>query len=79
MTGDVLNEVRSVAADIFAVDLKTLTGASCPEQVEVWDSVQHLNLVLALEGKYGIEFAPEEMERMQDLAAIAALVRTKIT
>ena len=79
MTGDVLNEVRSVAADVLAVDVKTLTGASCPEQVEGWDSVQHLNLVLALESKYEIQFAPEEMERMQDLAAIAALVRNKIT
>ena len=79
MSGDLLSEVRGVAADVFAVDAKTLDAGSSPEQVEAWDSVQHLNLVLALEGKYGIQFEPEEMERMQNLGAIAALVGTKLT
>jgi acyl carrier protein len=79
MNGDILSDVCGVAADLFAIDSKSLTGASSPEQIEAWDSVQHLSLVLALEAKYGIQFAPEEMERMKDLAAIATLVRTKIT
>jgi len=78
MSGDILTEVRGVAADVFAVDAKTLNAASSPEQVAAWDSVQHLNLVLALEGKYGIQFEPEEMEGMKNLGDIAALLRTKI-
>ena len=79
MNGDILSEVCGVAADVFAIDALSLTGASSPEQIEAWDSVQHLSLVLALEAKYGIQFAPEEMEGMKDLGAIATLVRTKIT
>jgi acyl carrier protein len=47
--------------------------------VEAWDSVQHLNLVLALEGKYGIQFEAEEMEGMKNLGRIAALLGSKIT
>jgi acyl carrier protein len=78
MNGDILTAVRGVAADVFAVDPKTLDAASSPEHIEAWDSVQHLNLVLALEGKYGIQFAPEEMEHMQNLGEIAQLLETKI-
>ena len=78
MSGDILNEVRGIAADVFAVDAKKLDAESSPEQVEAWDSVQHLNLVLALEGKYGIQFEPEEMEGMKNLGRIAALVGSKI-
>lgn len=77
MSGNILTEVCGVAADVFAVDAKTLGAGTSPEQVEAWDSVQHLNLVLALEGKYRIQFEPEEMERMKNLGAIAALVGTK--
>lgn len=79
MSGDLLSEVRGIAADVFAVDAKMLDADSSPEHVEAWDSVQHLNLVLALEGKYGIQFEPEEMERMKNLGAMAALVGTKLT
>jgi acyl carrier protein len=79
MNGDILSEVRGVAADVFAVDAETLDAGSSPERVEAWDSVQHLSLVLALEGKYGIEFDPEEMERMRNLGEIARLLQRKIT
>jgi acyl carrier protein len=79
MSADILNQVRVIAADVFAVDAKTLNANSSPEQVESWDSVQHLNLVLALEEKYRIQFEPEEMEGMNNLGRIAALLGSKIT
>ena len=79
MNGEILNEVRGIAADIFKVNGKLLTAASSPGEVETWDSLQHLNLVLALEGKYGIQFEPEEMERMKNLGEIASLVGNKIS
>ena len=78
MNPDILNQVRAIAADLFTVDAKTLDAGSSPERVDAWDSVQHLNLVLALEGKYDIQFAPEEMEEMKSLGQIAALVENKI-
>jgi acyl carrier protein len=78
MTQAMLDEVRRIAADVFARNESLLNADSSPEQVETWDSVQHLTLVLALEAKYGIEFAPEEMDRMRTLGEIAALVGTKI-
>lgn len=79
MNGEIWNEVRGIAADIFEVDPQVLSAASSPDQVEKWDSVQHLNLVLALEGKYGIAFEPEEMEQMKNLGEIATLVGTKLS
>jgi acyl carrier protein len=79
VSADILNQVRVIAADVFAVDAKTLSADSSPEQVGAWDSVQHLYLVLALEEKYGIQFEPEEMEGMNNLGRIAALLGSKIT
>ena len=77
MSDRTLDEVRRVAAEVFARDEDFLGANSSPEQIESWDSVQHLNLVLALEAKYGIEFDPEEMDSMKTLGEIAALVQTK--
>jgi acyl carrier protein len=74
----VLDEVRRIAADVFELDVTSLGADSSPGQVETWDSLRHLNLVVALEAKYGIEFAPEEMERMETLGDIAALVGSKL-
>jgi acyl carrier protein len=79
MNTEIWTQVRGIAADVFEMDPKALNVSSSPDQVEKWDSIQHLNLVLALEGKYGIAFEPEEMEQMKNLGEIAALVGTKLS
>ena len=74
MNADILQRVRSIASDVLQVDPASLSAESSPETVESWDSVQHLNLVLAIEEQFGTEFAPDEMDGMKSIGAIAALV-----
>ncbi len=74
---NVLDQVRSVASDVLHVPVAGLNAESTPEIVESWDSVQHLNLVLALESQFGFEFEPEEIDQMKSIGKIAALVELK--
>jgi acyl carrier protein len=71
------DEVMQIAADVFQAAPGTLTPESSPGSVEGWDSAQHLNLVLALEQRFRVEFLPEEFDQMQSLGEIAALLRSK--
>jgi acyl carrier protein len=77
MNEPLYNRVRSIASDVFQVDSGALTTDSSPETIETWDSVQHLNLVLALEEQFGFQFAPEEMDEMRSLGQIANLISAK--
>jgi acyl carrier protein len=72
------DEVRNIASDILGVTAAKLTPDSSPDTVESWDSVQHLNLVLALEEKYELQLAPEEIEQMKTLGATAKLIESKL-
>jgi len=45
--------------------------------VDTWDSVHHLNLVLALEQSFGFELSPEEMDQMKTIGQIAGIVEAK--
>lgn len=77
MNEQVLNRVRQIVSDVLQVDEDVITPDSSPENVASWDSVQHLNLVLALEGEYSLEFLPEEMDRMKTVGEIAKLIAAK--
>jgi acyl carrier protein len=77
MNEQVLNRVREIASDVLQVDGDAITPDSSPENVASWDSVQHLNLVLALEDEYGLQFLPEEMDQMKTVGEIAQLVAAK--
>jgi len=73
----VFEQVRTVAADVLQVPQDKLTASTTPEQIETWDSVQHLNLILALETQFGVEFEPEEIEQMKSIGHIVSLVEAK--
>lgn len=70
----VFEELRTLAADILEVEPAELNEESSPETVESWDSVQHLNLILAIEEQYDIQLDPEEIGGISNLGGLAELV-----
>jgi acyl carrier protein len=74
MNEQVLSRVREIACDVLQAEV---TADSSPETVESWDSVHHLNLVLALEEEYGFEFSPEEMDQAKTVGSLALLVSAR--
>ena len=74
MTASTFEQVKSIASDIFGVPTDKITAESSPETIENWDSMQHLNLVLAVEEKFGVQLSPEDIEQMKNIGAVAKLV-----
>lgn len=75
---NVSDQIRTLASDIFGVPADQITPASTPETIETWDSIQHLNLVLALEEKFGLQLSPEEIEQMKSIGEVIQLVEGKL-
>lgn len=75
---EVRQQVLTIAADVFSVSPKVLTDDSSAKTVETWDSIRHLNLVLAIEDRFALQFAPEEMEQMETIGQIVSLVEAKL-
>jgi acyl carrier protein len=71
-------QVQAIASDIFGVPAGKITADSSPETIENWDSMQHLNLVLAIEEKFGVQLAPEDIEQMKTIGAAATLVEKRL-
>ncbi len=75
----ILSKVQDLVAQIFGIDRALVLPESTPETIETWDSLQHLNLVLALEQEFQIQFSPEEIEQLQSVELISMLVEEKIS
>jgi acyl carrier protein len=73
-----LERVRRIIADVFNVPLESILPESSPDTIEAWDSLHHLDLVLALEQEFAIEFTPEEIEQLLPVEVIAALLTEKV-
>jgi len=77
VSGSVWEQVAGIASDILGVAKSSLDRNTGPEQIETWDSVEHLNLVMAMEAHFGLQFDPEEMDRMTTLGRMAEIVEAR--
>lgn len=78
MQQNILDQVRAIASDIFSVPADHIDASSSPDSIEKWDSIEQLNLVLAVEEKFNLQLGPEEIERMRNIGAIADLISSKL-
>jgi acyl carrier protein len=73
----ILDQVRSIAAGLFDIPKSQVTPDLTPANVEAWDSVQQLNLMLELDQAFGVRLEPEDMEQMQSIGQIVQLIERK--
>ena len=73
-----LERVRGIVADVFGLPVEQVGPDTSPDNIESWDSLQHLNLVLALEQEFGVQFTPEEIEQLLTVELVAALLQEKV-
>ena len=71
MTDTVKSEqVRQIIADTLFMSLEEIGEDASQDSVRNWDSLQQLNLVLALEQTFNVRFKPEEFAVMTSLEKI---------
>ena len=67
----------NIFSDVFQVPREQVKADSSPDTIANWDSLQHLNLVLALEQEFNVQFTPEEIEQLLSVELVAALLEEK--
>ena len=66
--------IIDVFSRIMEVPAEGISASSSPATVETWDSLKHMNLVLALEEEFGIRLNDERIMKMVTLGAIVETV-----
>ncbi|HWO89854.1 MAG TPA: acyl carrier protein [Gemmatimonadales bacterium] len=67
--------LRDVMAAALEIAPERITDDASPSTIETWDSVQHIRLVLALEGEFGIRFSADEIAELTSVRAIEERLR----
>ena len=53
--------VREVMAAILGLQEDEIEDDTSPNTVESWDSLKHMNLILALEEEFDVEFSDDQV------------------
>jgi acyl carrier protein len=60
--GDILKKVNDIFIDVLEDDDLILTYETTADEVEDWDSLNHIHLVVAVEKAFKIRFTSQEIQ-----------------
>ena len=69
--------IRQIMATVFNTTIENIDCQSTYESIESWDSVKHINLIMALEEEYNMEFDEEEIMEMLSYESILKILNFK--
>ena len=79
MTRDeVFSGVQDIFRDIFDEDDMVIEDKTSSDDIEDWDSLNHINLVSAIEKEFKIRFALGELMALKDVGAMIDLMIEKL-
>lgn len=73
---DVRAKVQDIFRSVFGDPTIELRDEMTAEDIDGWDSLAHINLIIALEHGLGIKFATAEISRMKEAGeTVGGLIR----
>jgi acyl carrier protein len=75
---EVISRLQSIFDDIF-LEHVPLTPQTSADDVEEWDSLMHVTLVVAVEKSFGIRFRVGEVEATENVGEFANLITRRLT
>ena len=77
MPSSVEERTRQLVAEVFGLPFDQVTRVTSHETIEGWDSLNVLNVLMAVEGEFGVTISPEEAASFLSVEKILAVLESK--
>ena len=74
---DTLEILNGIFRQVFDDDTLVVTHATTANDIEEWDSLTHMNLVMAVESRFKVKFALGELQSLKNVGDMVELVNRK--
>lgn len=71
------SRVKKVMSEVLNINADSINNDSSPFNIENWDSLKHMNLIVALEEEFKVQFDDEEIVDSMGFASIVNILSIK--
>lgn len=75
---EVFEKLNQVFEDVFDDEEIRVNDNTTSEDIEDWDSLEHINLIVAVEKKFGMKFNMGEVTTMKNVGEMADIILKRI-
>ncbi len=70
-------EIEALFANILREPVESINDETSPTNMKSWDSMKHLELVLAIESAYSVKFSMPEITSLRSLGSVREALQAK--
>lgn len=75
---EMLIKIQEIFRDIFDDTDLIINESTCSEDIDDWDSLEQINLIVSIEKSFDIKFDILEIGNLNNVGEMINLIRTKI-
>ena len=75
---DIYKKLTKVFREVFDDDSIVLTPETTADDIEDWDSIEHINLIAAVEDAFGMRFQMREVSGMKNVGEMVQIIKSRI-
>ncbi len=75
---EINDRLCKVFRNVFQDDSIEIEPGMTADDIEGWDSLSHVNLIIAVEIEFGIEFTQAEIRSFEDIGALITAIKSKV-
>ena len=75
---ELFEQINEIFRDVFDDDSLVITDTTNSEDIEDWDSLEHINLVVAMEKRFNMKFNIKEVGQLQNVGEMADLILSRM-
>ena len=71
------DRIKNIMSAVFEIPEEQIKDNSSPDTIGSWDSLKHMNLIIALEEEFKVEFTDNEIIEMMNYSLIKSIITGK--
>lgn len=76
---EIMAKLNEIFQDVFDDDSLVITDQTTANDIDDWDSLEHINLIEAVEKEFGMKFRMQEVSSMKNVGEMAEIVAARTT
>jgi acyl carrier protein len=78
-TAEIYRQLTELFRELFADDSIALTPEITANDIEGWDSFNHISVIVAVETRFGVKMTTSEIEHLANVGALVASIESKLS
>lgn len=73
-----IEQLTPIFREVFDDDDIVLSQQTTADDIDAWDSLSHMNLIVAVELRFKVKFALGELQNLKNVGDLSALIDKKL-